>query len=386
MRAAPVIGVLAGELSGDALGAGLMQALRERYPDARFLGVGGPAMQRFGLESLADLEILSVNGFIEPVKRFPALLRLLLDLERSFAEAQIDVFVGVDFNVFNLLLERRLRRRGFATVHYVSPSVYAWRRGRVRTVARAARLLLTLYPFEPPLYRGQPLSVVYVGHPLADRIAPDAGSADAQRVARQALGVAPEATCLGLLPGSRGSELEYHLPLFLAAAEEVDAALGAVTWVLPCPRRSLRSQIDRALSEHPDLSVIVDDGTAQRALTAADGAFIKSGTSTLEAMLLRRPMVVCYRLGAATYRVLTLLVRVRTFALPNILAGRPLVPELIQDAATPLTLARALLAELEQAQSRDDYFAPFDELHTLLRRDASKQAAIAISTQILEPH
>lgn len=378
-----------------------MRALQRRYPGARFLGVGGPAMVAAGLESLAPFEALSVNGFRDPLLRLPDLLKLLLRLDAAFAGTPVCAFIGIDFNVFNLLLERRLRKRGFATVHYVSPSVYAWRRGRVRSIARAARLLLTLYPFEPAFYRSSPIETAYVGHPLADQIPlPAAAGSEPRRRARQALGIDPAMRCLALLPGSRGSELTYHLPVFLGAAQLVSAQLaastpapvgGPVTWIIPCPRPSLRGQIEAAIDlaerEHRSrqgpgvlpLSVRIDDGTAQRALQAAEAALIKSGTSTLEALLLRCPMVVSYRLGAITHAVVKRLVHARYFALPNILAGRELVPELIQDAATPESLAAALLQELARATADPNYFATFDELHTLLRRDANEQAARAVS-------
>ena len=365
------------------MGGGFMRALRARHPEVHFVGIGGPSMLAQGLESLAPLDALSVNGFRDPLLRLPALFRLLRQLERDFTAAPIDAFLGVDFNVFNLLLERRLKKLGFPTAHYVSPSVYAWRRGRTRTIARAARLLLTLYPFEPAFYETVPLDVVYVGHPLADAIAPDAGNATARQTAREALGVGPTDRCLAMLPGSRRSELDHHLPLFLAAAEKVSAELGAVTWVLPCPRPALRPQVEAALETRPGLEVLIDDGTARRALTAAEGALIKSGTSTLEAMLLRRPMAVAYRLGPMTHRALKRIVHAPYFALPNILAGRALVPELIQDAATPTALAEALLSELS-ASIEPNYFASFDELHTLLRRDADQQAATAVLHYLLD--
>ncbi|MEM6707545.1 MAG: lipid-A-disaccharide synthase [Pseudomonadota bacterium] len=375
------VGIVAGELSGDALGAGLMAALRRHRPEVRFLGVGGPAMVDQGLESLADFETLSVNGFKDPLLRLPALVRLLRSLESAFLATPVDAVIGVDFNVFNLLLERRLKRRGLTTVHYVSPSVYAWRRGRVRSVARAADLLLALYPFEASFYVGMPIEVAYVGHPLADRISPHAHGLEAQAMARQTLGIDPTRRCFALLPGSRRSELKYHLELFLDAAELIDARLGASVWVLPCPRSALRQPIEVALGRRPALEVIVDDAEAQRALTACDAALVKSGTSTLEAMLLRRPMVVSYRLGRLSHAVLRRLVHARYFALPNILAAEELVPELIQDDATAERLAGAFLKIREGAGA--GYLARFAELHALLRRDASEQAARAVLDRVV---
>ena len=233
-RRALNVGILAGEPSGDLLGAGLMHALRARVPGARFRGVGGPLMLAAGLESLAPISTFSMNGFVEPVKRFPHLLRVIRALRESFLEDRPDVFIGVDFNVFNLLLERLLKRRGIVTAHYVSPSVYAWRRGRVKRIGRATDLVLTLYPFEPPLYSEYGVRAEFVGHPLADKIEP----VDHTEAARAELGIASDRVVVALLPGSRASELRAHAELFMQTAEIVDKTLGsttpAVLFLVPC--------------------------------------------------------------------------------------------------------------------------------------------------------
>ena len=229
-RRALCVGIVAGEPSGDLLGAGLMRALRAQVPDIRFRGVGGPLMLEQGLESLAPLSTFAMNGFVEPFKRFPDLLRVIRKLRSAFLTERTDVFVGVDFNVFNLLLERLLKRRGITTVHYVSPSVYAWRRGRVKRIGRAADLVMTLYPFEPPLYAQHAVRAEFVGHPLADEIEP----VDATAAARAALGIAADQLTIALLPGSRMSEIRAHGELFMRTAVHVDAAAGRARYLIPC--------------------------------------------------------------------------------------------------------------------------------------------------------
>ncbi|MEM1230035.1 MAG: lipid-A-disaccharide synthase [Pseudomonadota bacterium] len=373
------LGMLAGEASGDLLGAGLLGALAAQGHAPRAVGVGGPAMRQAGLESLVPMDRFAINGFVEPVRRLPELWRLLGALERDVLSQRLDAFVGIDFNVFNLLLERRLKRAGMPTAHYVSPSVYAWRRGRIERLAQSADLLLCLYPFEPPLYSGSPVRAVYVGHPLADEIAPVRDRQPAAREARAALGVPPGHECIAILPGSRSSEISAMLPLFLEAARRLQVAVKPVTFVLPCPRPALLAPVRQALAAYADLHCIVDEAPARQALTAASAAFVKSGTSTLEAMLLRCPMVVSYRLGALSYQVVKRLLRTEFIALPNILAGRALVPELLQDDATPARLASALLVELDRSARDSEYQQACARLHDELRCDANSRAAQAIA-------
>jgi lipid-A-disaccharide synthase len=378
-RRALRVGILAGEASGDHLGRGLMAALRRRFPDVRFVGIGGPAMLAEGLESLVSMDRLSVNGFIDPIRRLPELLGIRRRLLERFAEEPPDVFVGVDFNVFNLMVERRLKARGIPTVHYVSPSVYAWRRGRVRRIARAADLLLALYPFEPALYAGTPVRAVFVGHPLADAIAPDSGDDAHRATARAELGVPPGGPLVALLPGSRMSEIRLLGDVLLDAAERIRSCLPDVRFVVPCVRPQIRAWLDAAIAARSAVGIHACEGTARLALTACDGAIVKSGTSTLETMLIGRPMVVCYRLGPLTYRLVRALLRTEHVALPNILAGRRLVPELLQDAATPAALADALVGELDKAARDPEYLAAFRHLHATLRRDADERAAEAVA-------
>ncbi|MFK7914033.1 MAG: lipid-A-disaccharide synthase [Pseudomonadales bacterium] len=370
------LGMVAGEPSGDLLGAGVLAGFKRLGIKVHGVGVGGPAMLAQGFENLAHMDELAVNGFVDPLRRLPSLLGLLRRLKAQLLERQVDGFLGVDFNVFNLLLEGQLKRAGLPTAHYVSPSVYAWRRGRINRIARSADLLLALYPFEPPLYADSPIKVAYVGHPLADAIEPP--DREARQVARAELAIAPEQQCIALLPGSRRSELDLMLPLFLEAAQRLQVALQPVTFVVPVPREALRAQVLATCAEYPQLAVIVDDQPARRALTAASGALVKSGTSTLEALLLRTPMVVSYRLGNLSYQLVRRLLRTRYIALPNILAGRALVPELLQNDATAASLAQALLVQLDNDAMRADYLEGAGALHSQLAQDANLSAARAL--------
>ena len=330
-----------------------MQALQAASDEPiRFVGVGGPRMQAEGLEVLAPMDRLAVNGFRDPILRLPELVRLLLFLKREFLARRVDAFVGVDFNVFNFLLESSLKKRGMKTAHYVSPSVYAWRKGRTRRVAKCADLLMCLYPFEPKFYTGTPVRAEFVGHPLADAIDLQAGAQVARCAVRRELGISENDTVLAMLPGSRNSEVALMIEPFLAAARKFAAAHAPAHVVVPCLRPAIRARIEAALAEQAPLPVTLYDGNARQALTACDVALVKSGTSTLEAMLLHRPMVVSYRLGAVSYQLARRLVRTPYVALPNILAGRELVPELLQDAGTGEALAAALASEL--ARSRQD--------------------------------
>jgi lipid-A-disaccharide synthase len=373
-----VIGIVAGEPSGDRLGAGLMRHLRRHIPGVTFVGVGGDLMLAEGLEPVAPMAALSMNGFIEPIRRLPRLLRVLKRLLSCYQAAQPIAFIGVDFNVFNMLLERVLRRRGISTAHYVSPSVYAWRAGRVRRISRAAELLLTLYPFEVPFYQDQPISAVFVGHPLADEIDPLAGTEARRVAAARSLGIDAMNRCVAVLPGSRMSEVALMLTGFLGACELLRTRHVDTVFVIPCVSDAIEKYVIEAGSAFPGLQLITYRGDARRALTACHGAIIKSGTGTLEAMLLRRPMVVSYRLGELSYQIVRRLLKSPYVALPNILAGRALVPELLQHAATPEALADALDLEFKRVHDDPDYLGEFSRLHESLRLNADEQAARAV--------
>lgn len=374
--AAPLrIGIVAGEASGDALGGGLMRAIKAQAGAAEFSGIGGPHMLAEGLQPRSELARLNVNGFVDPLKRLPDLLRVLRDLVRHFCAKPVDVVVGVDFNVFNLLLERAVKRRGIPTAHYVSPAIYAWRRGRAKRIGRAADVVMALFPFEPALYRDHGVRAVCVGHPLADEIDPRAGRCEGRAAARAALQLPARGAVIALLPGSRMAEIERLGNTLFAAAGILARRLEACVFAVPCASARARAAVTAQLGAFPDLDVRLLDGNAQMALTAADGAIVKSGTATLEAMLLRRPMVVTYRLGPVSYRIVKALKQPGFVALPNILSGRELVPELLQHEAEPAKLAAALLAEMARAEREADYFDEFERQRSRLRRNASEQAA-----------
>lgn len=374
------LGLLAGEASGDLLGAGMMEALKQQYPGhIRFLGVGGPRMVAQGLECLADFDGLSVNGFKDPILRLPALLRLNRDLASAFVDAGVDAFVGIDFNVFNFLLERRLKRKGIATAHYVSPSVYAWRRGRTKKVARCADKIFCLFPFEPKYYQNLPVDARFVGHPLAQEITPQTGSQAAQTQARNSLGLDGQATTLALLPGSRASEVSLMLLPMLKAAEQLAEQLQSqgkkLEVVIPCVNQGRLQQIEDICRTRSQLPVHCVLGDARQGLVACDVALVKSGTSTLEAMLVGRPMVVTYRLNYPTFWIVRALVSTSHIAIPNILAGRELVPELIQGAATPEAMCKALLAQLSITDQGPLGAGLYEEIHAELAAGESGQGA-----------
>ncbi|WP_454255883.1 lipid-A-disaccharide synthase [Pseudomonas sp. Marseille-Q8238] len=365
-----LIALVAGEASGDILGSGLMQALKARHPDARFIGVGGPRMQSEGLDSYFPMERLSVMGLVEVLGRLPELLSRRKRLIRTLIDAKPDLFIGIDAPDFTLGVELKLRHAGIKTVHYVSPSVWAWRQKRVLKIREACDLMLTLFPFEARFYDEHQVPVRFVGHPLADTIDLQADRA----AAREALGVAGQTPLVALLPGSRGGEVSRLGALFLDAAERLRAMRPGVQFVLPCASAERRAQLEQLLAGR-DLPLLLLDGRSHEALAACDAVLIASGTATLEALLYKRPMVVAYRVAPLTFKILKRLVKSPYISLPNLLAERLLVPELIQDAATPEALAQTLAPLLDDGEVQTE---GFDVIHRALRQDASRQAADAV--------
>ncbi|MCW3149051.1 lipid-A-disaccharide synthase [Stutzerimonas stutzeri] len=370
MRRPLKIALVAGESSGDILGAGLMQALKIRYPDIEFIGVGGPRMEAEGLTSYFPLERLAVMGLVEVLGRLPELLARRRRLVDSLLEARPDAFVGIDAPDFNLGLELKLRRAGIKTVHYVSPSVWAWRQKRVLKIREACDLMLTLFPFEAQFYDEHRVPVRFVGHPLADTIPLQADRA----AARAALGLPGECQVVALMPGSRGGEVARLGELFLAAAERLRAVRPGIRFVLPCASPERRAQLESMLAGR-DLPLTLLDGRSHEALAACNAVLIASGTATLEALLFKRPMVVAYSVAPLTFRILKRLVKSPYVALPNLLAQRLLVPELLQEAATPDALAQALSPLLDNGDVQTE---GFDLIHRTLRCNASEQAAEAV--------
>ena len=364
------VALVAGEASGDILGSGLMQALRQRHPDIEFIGVGGPRMEAEGLESHFPMERLSVMGLFEVLGRLRELLRRRKDLVQMLIAAKPDVFIGIDAPDFNLNIELKLRQAGIRTVHYVSPSVWAWRQKRVLKIKQACDLMLALFPFEARFYEEHAVPVRFVGHPLANTIPLEADRAGA----RERLGLPQGASVVALLPGSRGGEVGKLGVLFLDTAQRLLQDRPGLRFVLPCASPERRLQIEEMLVGR-DLPVQLLDGASHEALAACDAVLIASGTATLEALLYKRPMVVAYKVAPMTYRILKRLVKSPYISLPNLLAGRLLVPELIQDAATPEALAATLTPLLDDGSVQTE---PFDAIHRALRQDASAQAAEAV--------
>ncbi|MDU4249178.1 lipid-A-disaccharide synthase [Pseudomonas sp.] len=364
------VALVAGEASGDILGSGLMQALKQRHPDIEFIGVGGPRMQAEGLQSHFPMERLAVMGLVEVLGRLRELLRRRKDLVRMLIAAKPDVFIGIDAPDFNLNIELKLRRAGIRTVHYVSPSVWAWRQKRVLKIKQACDLMLALFPFEARFYEEHAVPVRFVGHPLANTI-----PLEADRIgARERLGLPQDACVVALLPGSRGGEVGKLGALFLDTAQRLLQDRPELRFVLPCASPERRVQIEEMLAGR-DLPVQLLDGASHEALAACNAVLIASGTATLEALLYKRPMVVAYKVAPMTYRILKRLVKSPYISLPNLLAGRLLVPELIQDAATPEALGATLLPLLDDGSVQTE---SFDAIHCALRQDASAQAAEAV--------
>jgi len=370
------VAIVAGESSGDTLGAALIEALRARVPDLEVFGVAGPKMRAAGCELLADAHELSVMGLFEVLPHLPRLLRLRSRLAAQIAARAPDVFIGVDYQQFNLGLARRLKRRGFATVQYVSPQVWAWRQGRVRRMAATLDLVLCLLPFEQRFYDGAGLAAEFVGHPLADRIPlePDQGAARARLL------LPAQATVVALLPGSRRGEVERLADDFLGAADWLRERRPDLKFVAPMANAAVRGIFERALARHPGLEVRVTDGGAEAALTAADVALVASGTATLETLLCKRPMVVAYRLGGPTAALIRVfgLMKAPFFAQPNLLAGRAIVPELFQEAVTPARLGAEALGWLDDESRAAAAREEFRRIHERLRRGASERAAEAV--------
>ncbi|KRE98586.1 lipid-A-disaccharide synthase [Frateuria sp. Soil773] len=386
----PLIAIVAGEDSGDQLGAELIAALRRRYPHARFVGIGGPRMQREGFESWYAMGELSLFGFAEVVAHLPRLLRLRKALVARLLEAKPDVMVGIDAPDFNLGVERRLKEAGVRTVHYVSPSVWAWREKRAEKIGRSASRVLCLFPMEPPIYARHGIDARFVGHPLADRFA-----LVSDRVgAREALQLPQDAPVLAVLPGSRLSELERLGPAFVEAAARLGAALPGLRVVIPAANERVHARLKTLLAKGPrdESAPLLLDGHAHEAMLAADVVLLASGTATLEAMLAKRPMVVGYRVSPLSYRIARAMNMLKTdiYALPNILARacglseKPLVPELMQDDCTAANLAAATLDLFRDSERRGRIVAAFEQLHQALRGDLEGHAGECAAAAVAE--
>ncbi|MTD27278.1 lipid-A-disaccharide synthase [Erwinia sorbitola] len=369
------IALVAGETSGDILGAGLIRALKEKHPDARFVGVAGPLMQAEGCEAWYEMEELAVMGIVEVLGRLRRLLHIRRDLTRRFTALKPDVFVGIDAPDFNITLEGRLKQQGIRTIHYVSPSVWAWRQKRVFKIGRSTDLVLAFLPFEKAFYDRFNVPCRFIGHTMADAmpIEPD------KQAARRELGIADDALCLALLPGSRGAEVEMLSGDFLRAAMLLRAKYPALEIVVPLVNPRRREQFENIKNQvAPDLTMHLLDGQGRQAMVASDAALLASGTAALECMLAKCPMVVGYRMKPFTFWLAKRLVKTDYVSLPNLLAGRELVKELLQDECQPDLLAAALEPLLAQGETRDKLLATFAELHHQIRWNADEQAAAAV--------
>ncbi len=377
-------GIVAGEASGDLLGAGLIAAIKQQYPDAVFEGIAGPQMIAAGANSLFPMDRLSVMGIVEVLGRYRELLGIRRQLAAYFKQNPPDAFIGIDAPDFTLGLEKQLRIAGIKTVHYVSPSVWAWRQGRVKKIAASTDLMLTLFPFEARFYQQYQVPVHFVGHPLADTIP----LAVDKQAARQQLNLPTDTEILALLPGSRSNELHYLAQPFIETACWLQARRPGLGFVVPLANPERRIQFEQAMTEIkaqgrelPRLTLV--DGQSREVMAAADVVLLASGTAALEAMLLKRPMVVAYKLAPLTYWLARRLVKVENVSLPNLLANETLVPELIQHEATPENLGQKVLAYFENPAIMDDLNQRFTDIHRTLRQDASQQAADAILQKIV---
>lgn len=381
----PTIGIVAGEASGDLLGSHLIRALKKHRPDLQFIGIAGPKMMGEGATSLFPMEKLSVNGYAEVIRHLPELLNIRKQVYRYFIQNPPDLFIGVDAPDFNFTLERKLKNKGITTIHYVSPSVWAWRKGRINKIRRSVSHLLALFPFEPKLYEQAGVPVSYVGHPLADAIPMNPN----QTLAREKLKLKSNQTIIAMLPGSRLSEVEKLADLFVKTAQrmmqaQLDGQLPKYQFLVPLITRNTRKVFEQAILnnqtdiEAPSLPIQIMFGHAHMAMEAADVVIVASGTATLEAALLKRPMVITYKVSWLSYQLMKRMSYIPYVGLPNVLAGKFIVPELLQQDATPEKLADATLKLLSDKILVQEIQQEFTTIHESLRQNTEEKAAQVI--------
>jgi lipid-A-disaccharide synthase len=371
-----VIAMVAGEASGDFLGAHLIAGLRSRLPNLRFVGIGGPRMESEGFESWYPMEQLAVRGYAEVLRHYLPIVAMRRSLQNRLLKLRPAMFIGVDAPDFNLPLERRLKSRGMTTVHYVSPSLWAWRGGRIKSIAKSVSQMLVLFPFEEPIYRNAGIPVAYVGHPLADVIPLqiDTGEVRAQ------LKLPPARKVIALLPGSRQSELRYLASTFVKTAGLIAKRNPAVHFLVPLVSRETRSIFETALYAEglEGLPLTILFGHAREALAAADAVLVASGTATLETALCGRPMVIAYKMSDLTWRLMSRMKYLPWVGLPNVIAGEYIVPELLQDDATPENLAQAVLNWLNDGATAEKLVERLSRIHLSLRRNTAEAATEAL--------
>lgn len=369
------IGIVAGEASGDLLGGHLIQALKQKRPDLEFIGIAGPKMMREGARSLFPIERLSVRGYLEVIKHLWGLLKLRRQLLNYFLDNPPDLFIGIDAPDFNFWLEKKLKHKGIKAIHYVSPSIWAWRKNRIKKIKKAVTQILALFPFEPALYQAEGIPVSYVGHPLADILPmePDVTAA------REILKLEDSALVIAMLPGSRQSEVQQHADLFVQTAKRIYAEHPNAIFLVPLITRETRQIFELAIyKEHELLPIQILFGHAHDAMEAADVVIVASGTATLEAALLKKPMVITYRMSKLSWQLLKRMRLQSYVGLPNILAGKLVVPELLQDDATPDKLAEAALTMIADADKLAEIKKEFTDIHHSLRQNTAEKAAVAI--------
>jgi len=357
------IAIVAGESSGDILGTDLINAFKEKFPNAEFIGIAGSGMQAAGCKSVFPIEELSIIGIWAILKRLPRLLKLRKNLAEQIIKWKPDIFIGIDAPEFNLGLELKLKRAGIKTVHYVSPSVWAWREKRIFKIKQAVDYMLTLFPFEQDIYQQHQIPVSCVGHPLAEMLPLDPDT----EAARVKLNLHPEAKILAMLPGSRGSEIKFLGQLFIETASRLKAGNPDLVIVVPLVNEKRRAQFERLIEEtNPELNLQLVDGKSREVMCAADAILLASGTATLEAMLLKKPMLVAYKVSPLSYAIYSRLMKIKHFALPNLLAKEPLVKELIQDDAIVDALTNEAALLLNRGLSEQQQ-AEYIEIHKSLR-------------------
>lgn len=372
----PTIGIVAGEASGDLLGSHLIRALKQQRPDLKFVGIAGPKMISEGAVSLFPMERLSVRGYVEVLRHLPGLLRIRKQVAEHMLEQRPDVFIGIDAPDFNFALERKLKQHGIPTIHYVSPSIWAWRKGRIKKIQQAVSHILALFPFEPELYKNAGVAVSYVGHPLADMLpmVPD------RQAAREHLKLSSASLVIAMLPGSRQSEVQQLADLYVKAALLIAAQRPDAHFLVPLITRETREIFERVLyaNQAHELQLKILFGHAHLAMEAADAVIVASGTATLEAALLKRPMVITYRMPAISWQILKRMNYLPYVGLPNVLAGRFIVPELLQDDANPEKLAATTLQMINDKSQLADIEAEFTRMHETLRQNTGEKAAQAV--------
>lgn len=370
------IAMVAGELSGDNLGAGLIKQLAHYYPQAQFEGIGGENMCRLGFKSYVPMETLSVMGLVEVIRHYPQIKAAYNELYHNFMHQPPDIFIGIDAPDFNLRLAKALRKASIPTVQYVAPSVWAWREYRIKHIRAACDLVLTLFPFETEFYQQKQLAVRFVGHPLADQIPLYSD----QHQARLKLGLNPNNTWVAILPGSRLTELKQLAKPFIQTALWLQQRQPEIQFMVPLPNSKLATLFRQQWLEYaPRVPFFFYSATqAQTVMAASDVVLLASGTATLEAMLIKRPMVVAYRLMPLTYYIAKALIKVPYISLPNLLAGQQLVPEYLQQQVTPANLGASVLNWLEQSEAKQQLMQNFHDLHLELKQAADYRAAQAV--------